>query len=218
MTTLIFLDIDGVLLPARSQLLVRYAGLEVDPGNVWMLNRIIEDALPQGPCHVVFNTSWNTRHLSEMAALLVVAGFEYPETLMDQTSSTSGCGGPLLQWFADNPERIGQPYLILDDSTSYPGAMWGRILHCDPDVGLSAGHIRQAREILSRDLSLEREGCVRALGRELHRLKHRTPWLSGEGREAYCLEAMRLQQEVQTDPRFLESAYLVRRPSSSGGA
>lgn len=198
---LIFLDIDGVL-----RVKTRGDRDVVDRDLVEHLNWLLDEASKN--CYIVFNTSWNRLTLPKLRWILQSAGFCYGDRLLGKTNGNEGGGALILQWLRDN-DRVGTPYLILDDEPSRLASSWGRLAWCRPTEGLSSRVVTQALAILNRPITEDGErkaACEAVLSRAL--FLQTAAWLSEEKKADGAREHTDWLLQMLTDRDFLGSAYL----------
>jgi len=207
-TTLIFLDIDGVM--------NRYGHPQqevLDEHLVGQLNRLQSWLGTQ----VVFNSAWNSHSLDYMKNAFAKAGHLYPATLIGQTGSCAGGGDPVRDYLIEN-DLVGTPFIIIDDGDSNYGEMWCRLVRCDPNEGFTDKRRNQAEDLIWQALSPRekesRETAVKHLVDHAHWLATRTHWLTPEDRERYIRMDLDLVAHCLLVPDFLEQALLVKPTAS----
>jgi len=205
-TAIVFLDIDGVMNDHSSDV--------IDPARVKWLNYFISRCSMD--VEIVFNTAWNTNSLDFMVDAFKTAGFKYPSSLIGQTDSSGGGGGPIRRWLTAN-DRVGACYIAIDDSTRNYGEMWGRLIHCRSDKGFGKDEAKQATDTVWRgwrrfDDRIERNAAVSNLVKEAQRLAFDCPWLTAEQREQYIRGVLDIVRYCLTVPDFLTVAYLKEIP------
>lgn len=138
----IFLDIDGPMIPATMFLINRMASWEREfpATTIAVINRLCENT----GAKVVFNTTHNTSivGVKDIEEAMVDAGFkrehlhpsdlktEYPVVPRDQA---------VIRWLADHPEVTH--WVALDDAKFTADE---RLILVDPDAGLHVGHLNLA--------------------------------------------------------------------------
>lgn len=207
-TCYVFLDVDGVL--NRYGLFHTSSKLGIEKALVAELNLLLS-IWSTHTYRIVFNTAWNIHTMDYMRATLAAAGFKHPKYLHDQTSSTAGGGGPVRQYILDH-NLIGEPFIIIDDSTHDYGEMWCRLLHIDGTKGLTKATRQQAGDLIWRACSphenRDRKQAVNGLMAECWRLANHTPWLDPSQREKEIRLTLDLMAHCLTVPDFLGAAFL----------
>ena len=213
----IFLDVDGVANTHSQDCML--------PENVAHLDDLFD--FIGNPAHtqshnpvIVFNTAWNGRTIERMREVLAEAGSRHAHTIdIFQTDCCSGGGDPCRRWLEDN-DKIGSPYVIIDDSQNKYGAMRCRLVKCDYKVGFDAQGLLAARMIVleNRLLTYEhldnegrlRQRALESINEEILRLCHKTPWLDDVRRMNAVREMIQEHAECQDAPDFLKLAYLAK--------
>jgi len=154
----VFLDVDGVLHPARPG---RRAGGRFRPGPMAALGRLLNRASACGcaqPTQVVLSSSWRLSEAGVRAVDDALAAAGLP-TSAGRTPISRACGArprELLAWLDEHPPR--RAWVALDDidlpRAARPGRerarLQGRCVKTDPDVGLTQGDAEAALRILGR--------------------------------------------------------------------
>lgn len=194
---LVFLDIDGVLV---------LQGRGFDPSLVMNLNWLIAESGHK--CEIILNTAWNAHTIQEMQVFMIKAGFKHSDILVGQTNGCSG-GGLLIQEWLKNNNRMGEPYVILDDSTKKIGAMWSRLARCNADEGFTKDVAKRALKIMQRRITEdgERKAACKGILKNVLRVQQAN-WLTPRQKSTFVCEEMELIAKCITDPFFLQSACL----------
>ena len=220
----VFLDVDGVanthtqdhMLPENVAHLDNLFDFIGRPASVFAAPTVIRAHNPV----IVFNTAWNGRTIERMREVLAAAGSRHAHTIdIFQTDCCSGGGDPCRRWLEDN-DKIGSPYIIIDDSQNKYGAMRCRLVKCDYTVGFDAEGLKQARKIVLENRLLVnnltnhakwlRKRAFDSINEEILRLCHETPWLDDE-RRMNCIREMNQEYaECRDAPDFLKLAYLAK--------
>ena len=153
----VFLDVDGVLHPARPG---RRAGGRFRPGPMAALGRLLEGASASGsaPAEVVLSSSWRLSEAGVRAVDEALAAAGLPPSA-GRTPISRACGArprELLAWLDEHPPR--RAFVALDDIDLPRAArrgrerarLQGRCVKTDPDVGLTEGDAEAALRILGR--------------------------------------------------------------------
>jgi hypothetical protein len=144
----IFLDIDGVLLPARAYVMRTQARRlpPFDPIGVSMVTRLCEET----GAKLVISSTWRKRRpRAEMCVVLLENGFEAPGALMHEDWATPVLdsqprGQQIAAWLRNHPTV--ETYVALDDDPSIAG-LSGAVL-CPSDDGIGLEQYNRARELL----------------------------------------------------------------------
>lgn len=200
---ILFLDIDGVLNSKPGS-----TGLE--NFHVQHLNTLIQ-MFPEP--RIITNSAWNSIPLSELRVQFEQAGFLYPRVIQGRTPSCMGGGLPVRQWLREN-NAVGEPFLILDDSTHDYGAMWCRLVWCPWNRGFDGERLRAALRVVERSRkplqdSVERFAAVESLMERSRWALREANWLTEEGKRKVCGEALSLAQTCLDIPAFLSEACLM---------
>ncbi len=149
MNRIVFLDIDGPVIPFSSLLLDPYASVNrviISPIPVAMLNKLCQ----RSGAKIVFNTTHNTTldDVPDIDKVLVSAGLR-PEYLHADTKTK------YPQIPRDVAVRVWlQQHSEVDDWIAFDDARFtadDNLIWIDPDAGLHLGHLNQA---------LDRWGCT----------------------------------------------------------
>jgi len=198
---LIFLDIDGVLV---------LNGRKFERKLVNHLNNLIATYFWKSGKNVeiVFNSAWNVNPIDDMKKWLAEAGFLYTNCIIGKTPGTSGGGELIRRWLTTN-NRVGEPFILLDDSSHDIQAMWCRIAQSVTSKGFNRTVARKAETIMLRKITEDGErkaACENLLAQALRVQK--ASWLTADQKADLAAVDCALLQELLLKPHFLEHAFL----------
>ena len=171
---IIFVDIDGPLLPRKMHMFHtnRKLGINPDTGVGWYPEfdqfsiRAFNLWAKYGNAKIVFSTHWafshNTKQLKEIM-LLNGLGFDYHEKLYTPKKTTSHRSHEIVWWLHDNA-KAGDKFIAVDDDTSCqdiprlmesehrPVEAKGEWIAVDYDSGLSWDNFIDGCEVLGIEL------------------------------------------------------------------
>lgn len=163
---IIFLDMDGVMnsdgfFQKRQNSHMDFGEGQIDDELVANLNQLVQAT----GAKIVISSSW--RHIwdhNEIADMLVSKGFQFPESIIDQTPESEGGfrGQEIDDWLALNGERQRiddqqmpiESYVILDDNNDFTTEQQPRFVHTSPNHGLTLNDVKKAITILNGGLNL----------------------------------------------------------------
>lgn len=140
---ILFLDVDGVLIPARNYFSNRYA-YQFDPLAVEAVKRICKRTGAQ----VVMNTAWNAtppelRHLCLSAEFPLSNDWQTEYPVCERWEGITG-------WLAKHPDVT--TWAVLDDDAKgllpLPLNDFVRVIVVDPEVGITTANYREATRLL----------------------------------------------------------------------
>lgn len=156
MTTrpILFLDVDGVVNRRKDYRVTRTrsdASLHYDkhgpinPKNVDVLNVMLH----KYDFEVVISSDWRVFGWEEVAAILpyamsrgIMDGDWRTDSGWDEAQIRPLRGYQIEEWFIDNPQHIGRPYLAIDDDSEFFD--FQPVMFTDPEEGLLPHHISLA--------------------------------------------------------------------------
>jgi len=175
---IIFVDIDGPLLPRKMHMFHENRKLGINPDtNVGYYPRFDEFAVrafnlwaKYGNAKIVFSThwafNWNAEHLKEIM-LLNGLGFDYHDELHTPKKRTSHRSHEIVWWLEENT-KAGDKFIAVDDDTScqdIPSLLEsehrdraieakGKWINVDFDNGLSWDNFLDGCEVLGIDIDV----------------------------------------------------------------
>lgn len=141
LSRVVFVDIDGPMIPFSMFLIDRHASLNrtIAPIPIAVLNRLCE----RSGAKIVFNTTHNISldDVPDIEVACVNAGLkqEYIHPDMKTKYPSIDRGNSVLEWLHRHPETTD--WIAFDDArfTDVDNLIW-----IDPDAGLHLGHLNQA--------------------------------------------------------------------------
>ncbi len=155
---ILFLDIDGVIVNHRTELLPRLEDNfpQFDEVCLSNLHHIIE----QTGCHIVITSSWRKRDLEWLREAFSIRGFKYPERIIGETMRgyqfvEQGCHLPIPRgveikaWIDKFTPKIR--YCILDDCNDMLLSQKGQFIRTKSDKGLTHKNTIRVIDILGKN-------------------------------------------------------------------
>ncbi len=154
---ILFLDIDGVLNNAKSELLPRLEDNYPQFDSVCLSN--LHHIVEQTGCHIVISSSWRKRDLEWLRTAFSIRGFKYPERIVGETMRgyqfvEEGCHLPICRgteikaWIDKFTPNIR--YCILDDANDMLLSQKGRFVRTKEVPGLTHKNTIRVIEILGK--------------------------------------------------------------------
>lgn len=146
---ILFLDIDGVLLPGRAYYMASQTDPEVsrfDPCVVGMINRLCVEL----DARVVVHSNWRRTYEGSLRQHFIAEGIgphHLHEHVLCPMKFSSTRWHDICAWLEMHPEVSPEDFFILEDEECPPGWQHAdRVVRCDFDEGLTVAQFLQIIE------------------------------------------------------------------------
>lgn len=160
MTTLLLLDIDGVMVPAQP-----WKQLEPMEDGFYCFSPQAVSALKQLLQHFPEMAVWlTTSHKSRFSieqwkTIFANRGLHIKKlAVLDENTQHLNRKDEIRQWYKKHQKEVTQHILIIDDDKSLnelPARLKQRLLLTNASIGLTEAHLQEAKNILSRTLKTQ---------------------------------------------------------------
>ena len=151
---LIFLDIDGVMVPAKGW---KSPELLEDgfPAFSDRASRVLQNLISEDTTTIILTTSHKSRYtIDQWKAIFKKRGITATKIrTLDVNVNNLSLKDEILNWFTSN--YVKENFIIIDDDkslNSLPSFLKGNLLQTSPAIGLTQEHLEIARLILNKKI------------------------------------------------------------------